>query len=115
MKKVFNLRLLVALLCIYLPQCWVFVTAADKGDGSSIWTWVKMFPVLPGVPAAFLFPNPGSSFLWWYATAGTVTLLALITTLRTGYPSKGVFAVMAVLLALTSTWMAFVNYALYAA
>jgi hypothetical membrane protein len=115
MKKIFNLRLLVALLCIYLPQCWVFVTAAGKNDGSSIWIWVKMFLVLPGVPAAFLLPHPESSFFWWYATAGIVTLLAIIVTLRTGYPSKGIFAVMAVLLALTSTWMAFVNYALYAA
>ncbi len=65
----------VTLACVYLPFSWLVLTGYPWD--SYQWGWIKLWPVLPGLPAGFFFhPNdPVEFFVFGITTSGLVVLL----------------------------------------
>src|ERR1700761_7892938 len=66
----------VTLACVYLPYAWLVLI--DYPWNSYRWTWVKLWPILPGLLAGMFFhPNDAVEFL--VDGVATLALVLLFT------------------------------------
>jgi hypothetical protein len=100
-------RLGVMLASLYLPYAWLLVDPYPWSDYR--WTWVKLWPILPGLVTAFM-TGPRASNLQEFAVMGAATVLCvagfllLATRSRRWYPIP---AVLALALSACNSWFAY--------
>jgi hypothetical protein len=66
----------VTLACVYLPFSWLVLTDYPWGDYR--WFWIKLWPVLPGLPAGMFF-HPNDSVEFFVSGIVTVGVVVLLT------------------------------------
>src|SRR5688500_387968 len=66
-------RLGVTLACLYLPYGWLLV---DDSFSAYRWTWIKIWPILPGL-STFLLIGPHVTALKLFTAMGVMTVLAV--------------------------------------
>jgi hypothetical protein len=99
-----RVALAVVLVCLYAPFSWVLIVRD--------WTWIKMWPVLPGlVPGAFFFHQYDDVVEFTAMGVVSLILIAGLTWLGSRGRWQLVLAtIIAVLIAAPSAW---IGYSLY--
>jgi hypothetical protein len=103
-------RLAFTLACVYLPYAWLVLGGGSWHDYRL--TWIKMWPILPGLTAGLLVIPRGSNaveFAAMGATAGVVVgvflLLAARSRRRVPIPT-----IVALVLSVLNSWIAYAIY-----
>jgi hypothetical protein len=102
----------VILFCTYYPYAWLILS---RGTWSSArWTWIKMWPALPGLLSRVMFyhylPDGLALAGMYFFTVVVVALMIYLASLRTW-----LFGAVAVLVFLLSALNSLLAYALYRA
>lgn len=102
----------VILFCTYYPYSWLILS---KGDWTAYrWTWIKMWPALPGISfRAIFFHHLLDSLTFAGMLVISVVLVALFVYLASR--RRWLFAVIAPLVFILSALNSMVAYALYRA
>jgi hypothetical protein len=95
----------VTLACVYLPFSWLVLM--DYPWDSYRWFWIKLWPILPGLPAGMFF-HPNNSVEFFVCGIATLGLVVLPTSLG----AKGRKALilangLALILAATASFVAY--------
>ena len=97
----------VLLLCTYAPYLWL-ITTSYPWD-SYRWTWIKLWPVLPGLLPSVLL-QPFASSLVATGVRGAVTAAFLLLAFRCGVRSRRALlatSAIVLLLSLLNSWGAY--------
>lgn len=100
----------VTLACVYLPYSWLVLM--DYPWNSYRWTWIALWPILPGLPAGMFFhPNDAVEFF----VAGVAALALVLLFTRLGAMGRRSLIAASVVALLLEAEASFVAYQLFRA
>ena len=115
-----SLSYLVTIACLYFPYSWLALLVFDDLRNSTgwldfrwdsyHWTWVTMWPVLPGFTAG-MFVHPNDAAMLLVMALATVLLIALFTWLGSG--GRMTFIVASALALIGSGIQSWFSYVIY--
>ena len=105
-------RLALTMTCIYLPYAWLVVDVERYPWHDYRWTWIRMWPILPGLSTFFLGGPHGSSAVM-YTAMGAMTAIGVGLFLYLAARSRRwvpVPTMLALALSILNSWIAFAIY-----
>jgi hypothetical protein len=103
-------RLALTLACLYLPYAWVVMAAPPWRDYRL--TWIKMWPILPGLTAGLLVIPRGSNAVEFAAMGGmtAVVIGAFVVLAARSRRWVPIPTALALVLSIANSWLAYAVY-----